>query len=283
MLIPVTYLSSYLYCPRKLYIERVLKVFEPPKESLVLGKISHEARDSVNKSEQDIVASISKLMPFNEVLHRFKRRHAKVLRDSIVRNRQALKSFDLHPSMVFKDFWPALFDETQLRAQNVYEFMSRTKLVGAQLWEKLSPKYRLEFAVSSEKLGLKGVIDKIVIYTSHFVPIEMKSGKAPKDGIWPGHKLQLAAYMMMLEERMKKPVTKGIMQYGLDEKEVYMNPFLQQDVIETTAKVVTLLQQKSPPPVCHNANKCSICGLKNVCQTQEMAKTKSLNSTALTE
>jgi CRISPR-associated protein Cas4 len=283
MLIPVTYLSSYLYCPRKLYIERVLKVFEPPKESLVLGKIAHEARDAVNKSEREIVSSISMMLPSVRVLQRFKKRHAQILRDTIIRNKQALRSFDLQPGAVFKDFWPAVLEETLLRAHNVHEFMAKTKLVGARLWEKLYPKYHSEYPVQSERLKLKGVVDKLAIYPAHYIPIEMKTGRPPVNGLWPGHRLQLASYMMLLAEKLGQPVPKGIAQYGSTERELHLNPFMVEEVTNTTEKVIALLKDSNPPPFCQNRRKCDACGLKNVCESPESPKAKSLNSTALTE
>ena len=38
--ISVSTLSAYMYCKRKLFLERVLGLFEPEKEALVKGTIS---------------------------------------------------------------------------------------------------------------------------------------------------------------------------------------------------------------------------------------------------
>ena len=55
MKISVSMLSTYLYCPRMLFLQKVLAVEEPPKESIVLGSLRHEIYDFINKSEQKIV------------------------------------------------------------------------------------------------------------------------------------------------------------------------------------------------------------------------------------
>ncbi|MBI2659513.1 hypothetical protein HYX05_05440, partial [Candidatus Woesearchaeota archaeon] len=60
MKISVSLLSSYLYCSRKLFLEKVLLLEEPPKESLVMGSIRHETYDNINKKEEEIVTSITK-------------------------------------------------------------------------------------------------------------------------------------------------------------------------------------------------------------------------------
>ena len=64
MKISVSMLSSYLYCPRKLFLQQVLAVEEPPKESLVLGSLRHEIYDFINQSEEKIVTSITKIPLF---------------------------------------------------------------------------------------------------------------------------------------------------------------------------------------------------------------------------
>ena len=57
--ISVSMLSAYLYCKRKLFLERVLGLFEPEKEALVKGTIRHETYDRVNRIEEKIVKSIT--------------------------------------------------------------------------------------------------------------------------------------------------------------------------------------------------------------------------------
>jgi len=60
MKISVSTLSAYIYCSRKLFLQRVLALEEPPKESLVLGTLRHEIYDFINLSEERIVKSIAK-------------------------------------------------------------------------------------------------------------------------------------------------------------------------------------------------------------------------------
>ena len=64
MKISVSLLSSYLYCSTKLFLEKVLLLEEPPKESIVMGSVRHETYDSINKKEEEIVTSITKKATF---------------------------------------------------------------------------------------------------------------------------------------------------------------------------------------------------------------------------
>ena len=61
MYISVTMLSSYLYCKRKLFLERVLGLFEPDKGALVKGSIRHKTYEEINKIEENIFKKIPKI------------------------------------------------------------------------------------------------------------------------------------------------------------------------------------------------------------------------------
>ena len=60
MKLSVSMLSTYLYCPRMLFLQKVLELEEAPKEALILGSIRHETYDLVNKNEENLVVKISK-------------------------------------------------------------------------------------------------------------------------------------------------------------------------------------------------------------------------------
>ena len=73
-------LSSYMYCPRKLYLERVLKLYEPPKEALVKGSIRHETYDLINKNEEKLVKSIKEKLPLEKIRAKYTNEYLKFLR-----------------------------------------------------------------------------------------------------------------------------------------------------------------------------------------------------------
>jgi len=45
-----------------------------------------------------------------------------------------------------------------------------------------------EQRIGSDKLQLKGIVDRIEVYENGYVPVELKTGKIPKEGVWPGHR-----------------------------------------------------------------------------------------------
>lgn len=266
MLLSVTHLSSYLYCARKLFLEKVLKVIEIPKEAVVKGTIRHETYDGINKAEEDLVKSITaeNLKEIDEI---YKNQYSKILRKVIKESEKEIKEIDLKPSVIFKETWPLILKESKTRAENIKNFITIHNVFGDELWEKLTPKILSEFRVESEALGLKGIIDQIAVYGNELVPFELKTGKCPREGVWPGHKIQLAAYMMMLKEKSEKTIKEGFIAY-LDhdlKRQIVLNPFVENEVKDLVKKVNCVLNSFDIPKQCSNENKCNACNLKGKC------------------
>lgn len=271
-MISVTMLSSYLYCARKLYLERVLKLFEPPKEALVLGSIRHEVHDQINKVEEKLVRETTEKTDFDALFERYKRVHSELLRNAIKKYKDGLLKFNLAQQDVFKRTWPLVTRETEKRARNVFDFMERTGFLGEDLWEKLTPKIISELRINSHVLGLKGIIDQIEDHGDFMVPIELKTGKSPINGAWPGHRIQLTAYLMLLSEMAgnKKEINEGKIIY-LDTNKtipITINPFAEKEIKGLVSKVNSLLSSHVLPDFCGNENKCNACGLKKDCYNQ---------------
>ena len=271
MKISVTLLSSYLYCSRKLFLEKVLMQAEPPKESLVMGSIRHETYDKINKNEESIVTSITKTMDFAEMQELYRQNHLKFLRKSIANNKDRLKVVNLNMLDAYKKSFPFIMEESITRATNVFDFIQKNDVFGKDLWEKLTPKILSELRVESEELKLKGIIDQVHVYDTGYVPFELKTGKTPTDGVWPSHRIQIAAYSLLLQEKFKKPVKEGFVYY-LDTKEkrhIAMNPFMKEEVKQIVDDVIALLENKHLPDFCNNENKCRKCGLRETCYNEE--------------
>ena len=118
--------------------------------------------------------------------------------------------------------------------------------------------------IKSDILELSGMIDKVEKYKEGLVPVEMKTGSMPKEGVWPGHRIQLAAYALLLEEKSGKEIKEGFVHY-LDTNErrhIVMNPFLKDEVKELKNKVKELLSSTEHPEKTENEKKCLKCGIR---------------------
>jgi len=272
--ISVTMLSGYLYCARKLFLEKVLGLFEPEKVVLVKGSIRHETYDKINKIEESIVTSIKKEDEFEDIYNKYAKAYSSLLRKSITKNKYRLRNIKMPLIDAYHDIWPFFKKESEIRALNIYNFVTKFNVYGFELWDKLVPKIESEKRVSSDNLELKGIVDKIEVYPEGYVPVELKTGSMPREGVWPGHRIQIGAYSLMLEEKYGKKIKEAFVHY-LDtdtRRQVVINPFLKEEVKELKDKVRKLLEGNEIPDIADNENKCKKCGLREKCHNENMIK-----------
>lgn len=272
--ISVSMLSAYLYCKRKLFLEYVLGLFEPEKEALVKGSIRHGTYDRINKIEESIVKDITEEDSFETIYKRYLGVYSKLLRETIIGNKYRLRKIKLPLIDAYHQIIPFFKQESELRALNLFSFIEKHRVFGEELWEKLVPKIESEFKIDSDSLELKGIVDQIEVYPEGYVPIELKTGNSPKEGVWPGHRIQLGAYALLMEERFGQEIKEGFVVY-LDKQErrhIAINPFLRQEVRELKDKVRELLNSTGIPGFVGNENKCAKCGLKEQCFDEKLLK-----------
>ena len=278
-MLSVSMLCSYDYCKRKLFLNYVLGIREPYKKATSLGTIRHETYDGINKVEEELVKSIKHRMSKDEIIDMYKRKYREILANVIKNNKEPLEELELNLGKVFKQVWPLILEESGTRASTLYEFIQMNNIYGEELWEKLTPKIQSEIRIESGNLNLKGIIDQLEIYPAGIVPIDLKTGKMPNEGVWPSHKIQVAAYAMLAEEHFNQEIKEGFVHY-LDHKEkrhIAMNPFLKQEIKDLIKKVESILNSKKLPEIVSNLNKCANCGLKDICGNEKELKDKLKN------
>ncbi len=285
-MISVSCLSSFLYCQRKLYLEKVLGIkSEIPKEALVRGSIRHQVHEQISLASEELAKSVSEI-DFEKILAAFTSKYMDILRKAVASNKNRLRDIGVPLSDFFSQTSPFIRLEAEYRAGRVFEFAKATGLTGEKLWENITPKTKPEYSVSSQSLGVRGIIDELEVYPGCFIPVELKTGKAPQEGVWPGHRVQAAAYALLLEEVFKTEVKSAIVRY-LDQnesREIAINPFLRQEVKELIVKVNELLSAGQIPGFPENEAKCKACDFREFCFDEEellrrATKTKDLNRT----
>jgi CRISPR-associated protein Cas4 len=264
-MIAVSLLSSYLYCPRRIFLEKVLGIRPPPAPPTFKGTVKHKVFDLINKYEEDLVTSIKSFQPFDDVFALYRRKYYKILSNTIIEFKPKLKELNIDPMQLFHKSWETFLKEARVRASNVFQFIKENKIYGTKLWENLTPKYLTELFLESKNLQLRGIIDKVEVNKGNYMPIELKSGNPPKTGVWPGNKIQLLAYILLLKEKYN--ATEGYIHYidHDDKRTITFNPFSEQEVIKIRDNITNLLESKTPPKIQENKNKCTNCQLKEQC------------------
>lgn len=259
-LLSVTDLSAYKFCTRSLYLRLVLGFREPVKPVMVLGGIRHKIYDEANKREEELVTQVGSGMDRQKILSLFSEAYDEILHQSISAYSSQLGTLGMNAAEVASQLEPAVLSQAHSRADEIISFSSRAKLFGSELWEALTPKIITELRVRSESLRLKGVVDRIEVYGNEYVPVEIKTGRTPSEGVWPDHRMQLAAYMLLLNDRFNANVKEGQVNYVATNqtRQVVMNPFMEYEVKSAVNDVFSLIERPEVPEPCGKPY-CSVC------------------------
>jgi CRISPR/Cas system-associated exonuclease Cas4 (RecB family) len=122
---------------------------------------------------------------------------------------------------------------------------------------------KLEHLMHSPALGLSGRVDKIMRHELAY-PVQVRTG----DFFWDGDGVQLCAYGLLLEEESGQRVPYGFVDYvrSLELRPVLFSQGLRDRVFQVRDEVEDILGGAVPDVCCHGqVRKCAGCGLENQC------------------
>ena len=113
--------------------------------------------------------------------------------------------------------------------------------------------------------GLRGRPDQIVIIDGEFIPVEQKTGKVPKKP-HASHRLQLLAYISLVETSTNKSPPYGVLRYGEDDvHQVFWDQHAQQHLRESIIEVQRLMVEGGAKRNHEREGKCRHCSRRYAC------------------
>ncbi|MEL6339959.1 MAG: type I-MYXAN CRISPR-associated endonuclease Cas1 [Myxococcota bacterium] len=131
------------------------------------------------------------------------------------------------------------------------------------------------YVLESEELGLRGKIDAFRRRDGEVFAVEHKRGRSRTDGdlktAWDADVVQVAAYAMMLEEVVGRPVNLGRVRYHADNTTVTVVIDEKQRAVvrQAVLRARELAESLVRPAVVDNPAKCVRCSLAPVCLPEE--------------
>ena len=260
MMLYVSDLSSYCFCPRSVYLGRFLNIKPEQTAAQSRGLISHAVRKELSIRQPRILGKIS---DEREIRVRLELEVERILQDAPHIYRNILCGIELDPYLA------------EIRAELMAEMLLleeklRLMVEGVGLDESirlLTPKW-VEYSVKSGALMLSGRIDKVMAQPS-YVPVEIKTGSVPSL-VWEGDRVQTCAYAMLLEDSLtlSEPIAFGFVEYTRvsELRPVLTTEKLRREVVATRDLVFDVLDGKLPDICPHGSGKkCGGCGYKEQC------------------
>jgi CRISPR-associated exonuclease Cas4 len=123
---------------------------------------------------------------------------------------------------------------------------------------------RNDQSLFSARHQLVGKPDYLVRTEQGIVPVEVKSGAAPAQPR-PGHVLQLAAYCLLVEEKLGERVSHGIIQYADRQFAIDYTPALRSELFNVMDEMRAALAEGAAHRNHADARRCAACGVREVC------------------
>lgn len=261
-LISVTDIVSWLYCPRKLYLTRVMKLREPLNSKMLIGKLKHNIIENFSKKEEQLIKRIDKKYDKVELSIIYSEFIKEIAELVFSINKQSIDAFNLSREEVLKKTIKDFSYDLKIRIENIEKKLSEGFL-GEELWKNLDSLYVSELKLESENLGLKGRVDRVEIIKKEniIIPYELKTRE---DKIFHSDEIQLTAYAMLLEDLYKTKIEKGFVESGENKKEIEIKEENKDKVLKI-ADEIRNLKLNLPPLMQSNFNKCKSCSLNEDC------------------
>ncbi len=116
----------------------------------------------------------------------------------------------------------------------------------------------------SEKHGLQGRPDIILLKDGEHIPVEIKTGRTPRGALF-SHVLQLAAYLLLVEEIYERPPPYGLIRYSEREDKVDWTPETRLLVIFKMQEMREKLKTGAVHRNHNRAGKCQNCSRREAC------------------
>ena len=116
-----------------------------------------------------------------------------------------------------------------------------------------------------ERTGLRGRPDQIVIVDGEFIPVEQKTGKIPKRP-HDSHRMQLLAYLHLVEVSTKKSSPYGVIRYGKENlHQIDWDQTAKHDLFSAISEVQRLMVEAGAKRNHERVGKCQNCSRGYAC------------------
>ena len=116
-----------------------------------------------------------------------------------------------------------------------------------------------------QNIGLRGRPDQIVVVDGEFIPVEQKTGRIPKRPHL-SHKMQLLAYLHLVEISTKRSTPYGILRYGNEDiHQIYWDEETKEELFSSIKEIQRLMVEGGAKRNHQRKGKCQNCSRKYAC------------------
>jgi len=260
-MISVTDLTTYLYCPRLLYLKKVKKIPTPATKEMIAGRLKHQILEEFSNSEENLIRSLDRVYENIDLVLLYDNLVKSIAERIFFENKKIIIAFRINEEELLRKVKRDFSEDIRLRIISIAEKL-KLGLFKEELLNSLDKVYISELKLESLELGLKGRVERIEIDRSKnkITPYEIKNRS---EKIFYSDEIQLTAYAMLLENFYKTKVNSGVIESGTNKKEIIIQEEDRQSVLNLIEEV--RLIESSVPEMLSNFSKCKSCSLNEIC------------------
>ncbi len=257
-MIHVSDLSRHEFCPRIVYLTKVLGLKPTANAEHSSGFVGHAIRKELSLRQAKVLGKISDASELEKTLSA---ELDAIISDVPYIYREKLDGIDYQKYL--PELKPQLNAEIKKISRNLSSMIDE---IGLEETIKTNTPWKIEHTVRSEKLNLSGRVDKIMREDT-IAPVEIKS-KSPSDSVWDGDRIQVCAYAILLEEAFGENIPFGFVEYTKIQakRPVLASEKLRRRVLSVRDEVALILDGRVPDICSHGSGRrCESCGLMKEC------------------
>lgn len=260
MIVSKREIYQYSYCPEKHKLQYVEKIDAPPTREMVLGVLLHATREILEREEYTIVKKVRKDFSFGDILEEYKNKQDAIL-EGALKKKASLVHILLKEDLDFaREDLTLLLHEKAIKTKRVLQCYNLEK---GDLAVYVSPPWKyVRHEMKAKKMKLQGTADCIEHFGSFFYPVEIKTGKPPKENVFKQDKLEIGCVALLMEDHFRVPIPVGFVEYTQiwERRPVRMDENLKKNIFRIRDSI---LEHKHPEK--EYTQKCLSCEYRGVC------------------
>lgn len=261
-IISISDILGYVYCPRKLFLSKILGIKSLPNSKMIVGKLKHEIIEYFSKNEKKFIDRIDNAYDKTELSIMYHNFISELAEQIFSQNQNLITSMGLDKKEILKIALSDFSEDLKARIASVKTILDKGFLK-EQIWNNLDKTYISELKLESPAYGLRGRVDRIEITKENeIIPFELKTRK--DEMIYDSDIIQITAYAMLLEDAYKKIISKGFIESGKNKSEIKITQENKDKVLKL-ADEVRNLRKGIIPALPSSFSKCAKCDLQEAC------------------
>lgn len=267
MMINVSSISEYVYCPIKVYL-RQSEGCNIQTPAMLRGRLVHEVRRGFEELLKRNLWSVNEKMNAKTIFEILMEDVHEFVEKTLIKY---CENNDMDPESakaISRDLKDDLELESWLMAVKVWKIVSTNQKSGSDIADMFFPPVLLEFSIENLEMKLRGKIDRIEIMDGYYYPVEVKSGLPPIKGVWKSDALQIAAYSLLMEEEFNREVSVGFVDYmgACQRRPVFMDVNLRENLLNVLEEMRMMFHQGAVPEMVQSPKKCAKCEYSDFCE-----------------